>query len=112
MYMSSPVLAEGLLFGHSTKRRGQFVALDPASGKMRWSTEGREGATASVLAAGGHLLFLTSESELVVARLTGDAFQQEQRYTVASSPTYAHPIVFGDRLVVRDATHLTLWALQ
>jgi outer membrane protein assembly factor BamB len=112
MYMSSPVLADGLLFGHSTKRRGQFVALDPASGKIRWSTEGREGATASVLAAGSRLLFLTSESELVVARLTGDAFQQEQRYTVASSPTYAHPIVLGDRLVVRDATHVTLWTLR
>jgi outer membrane protein assembly factor BamB len=112
MYMSTPVMVKGTLFGHSAKRRGQFVALDPANGRLRWSTEGRDGTSASVLSAGNHLLFLTSESELVVARLDPSAFQQVQRYTVASSATYAHPIVLRDRLIVRDATHLTLWMLK
>jgi len=112
MYMSSPVLVDGVLFGHSAKRKGQFVAVSPADGRIIWSTEGRAGASASVMAAGEHLVFLTTESELVVALLDRTAYKELQRYNVASSATYAHPILLRDRLIVRDATHLTVWALR
>ncbi len=112
MYMSSPVLARGTLFGHSSKRKGQFVAMDPASGKLRWSTEGRNAMSASVVAAGDHLLFLTTESQLVVATLDADAFKEVRKYTVAASPTYAHPIVLRDRVIVRDGSSLTVWTVQ
>jgi outer membrane protein assembly factor BamB len=47
MYMSSPVHGDGLLYGLSVKRRGQYVALDAATGAMKWATEGREGEHAS-----------------------------------------------------------------
>jgi len=109
MYMSSPVLVDGVLFGHSAKRKGQFVAVNPADGTIIWSTEGRAGTSASVMAAGKHLVFLTTESELVVAQLDRAAYKELQRYTVASSATYAHPILLRDRVIVRDATHLSLW---
>jgi outer membrane protein assembly factor BamB len=112
MYMGSPVLASRVLYGHSSKRRGQFVALDPGDGRLRWSTEGRDGASASVVAAGDHLLFLTADSQLVVAALDGQAFREVRRYTVAPSPVYAHPAVLHDRLVVRDASHVTIWAVE
>ena len=109
MYMSSPVLIEGALFGHSSKRKGQLVAVNPEDGKILWSTEGRGGANASVLAAGKHLLFLTSESELIVAAIDRAAYRELRRYTVASSPTYAHLIVSPDSVYVRDVTNLTRW---
>lgn len=112
MYMSSPVLVESVLFGHSAKRKGQFVAVNPADGSIIWSTEGRSGTSASVLAAGRHLVFLTTESELVVAQLDRAAYKEVRRYNVASSATYAHPILMRDRLLVRDETQLTLWSLR
>jgi len=111
MYMSSPVLAAGTVYGHSNKRKGQFVAINPADGKLRWSTEGRAGASASVIAAGKHLLFLTTESEMVIADLDAGAYKEVRRYNVASSPTYAHPVLLRDRVIVRDATHVTVWSL-
>ena len=37
MYMSSPVLDSGTLYGHSSTRSGQFVALDAATGAVRWA---------------------------------------------------------------------------
>ena len=111
MYMSSPVLAAGTVYGHSSKRKGQFVAIDSTDGKVRWSTEGRAGASASVIAAGKHLLFLTTESEMVVADLDAGAYREVRRYNVASSPTYAHPVLLRDRFIVRDATHVTVWSL-
>jgi outer membrane protein assembly factor BamB len=111
MYMSSPVVTGGTVYGHSAMRKGQFVAFNPADGQIRWSTEGRSGTSASVIAAGKYLLFVTSDSEMIVAHLEADAYKEVRRYTVATSATYAHPVLLRDRLVVRDATHVTVWGL-
>ena len=112
MYMSSPVLVDKVLFGHSTKRKGQFVAVDPGTGKILWSTEGRGGQNASVTAAGNHLLFLTSDSELLIAQIDPTSYKEVRRYTVASSPTWAHPILLRDKVIVRDAMNVTVWAVK
>ena len=112
MYMSSPVLARGTIFAHSSKRKGQFVAQDPETGKVLWATEGRNAASASVVAAGDHLVFLTTESQLIVTSIDTAAFREVRRYTVASSSTYAQPIILRDRIVVRDASNLTVWTLE
>jgi outer membrane protein assembly factor BamB len=112
MYMSSPVLTRGTLFGHSSKRKGQFVAMDPESGKILWATEGRNAASAAVVAAGNHLVFLTTDSQMIIAPVDPAAFHEVRRYTVATSPIYAQPIVFGDRVIVRDASNLTVWTLK
>ena len=112
MYMSSPVLVGGTLFGHSMKRKGQFVAVDPKDGSIRWSTEGRNAPSAAVVAAGGHLVYLTTEGQMIVAPLDAAAFNEQRRYTVADSTTYAHPIVLRDRIVVRDQAALTTWTFK
>jgi hypothetical protein len=112
MYMSSPVLVQGTLFGHSSKRKGQFVAIDVDTGALRWATEGRNAASAAVVAAGKHLVYLTTESQLIVAPSSTKAYEETRRYTVAPSTTYAHPIVLKDRVVVRDASHVTIWSLK
>jgi outer membrane protein assembly factor BamB len=109
--MSSPVLVGGIVYAHSSKRKGQFVAFNPMDGQIRWSTEGRAGTSASVIVAGNYLVYVTSESEMFVARLDAGAYHEVRRYTVAASATYAHPVLLRDRLVVRDATHVTVWGL-
>ncbi len=106
MYMSSPVLAAGVLYGHSSTRRGQFVALDAATGAVRWSTEGREGDHASVLMAGDDLLLLTSDAELLVAAPNPAGFAVSHHYEVAAGATWALPVPLPDGLLVRDATGL------
>ena len=35
MYMSSPVFGDGLIYGHSSKRKGQFFAIDAKTGASR-----------------------------------------------------------------------------
>jgi outer membrane protein assembly factor BamB len=111
MYMSSPVHGDGLLYGHSAKRKGQFVALDAKTGAVRWITEGREGEHASVLLTPRHLLYLTNGADLIVARRATAAFETEQRYDVADAETYAVPVLLGTDLYVRDATGLIRLAL-
>lgn len=106
MYMSSPVLFSGTLYGHSSTRSGQFVALDAATGAVRWASEGREGDHASVLLAGGDLLLLTSDAELLVAAPDAGAFAVTRQYEVAEGATWAMPVPLPDGLLVRDATSL------
>ncbi|HEV2882836.1 MAG TPA: PQQ-binding-like beta-propeller repeat protein [Pyrinomonadaceae bacterium] len=111
MYMSSPVYGDGLLYGHSVKRKGQFVALDAKTGAVRWITEGREGEHASVLLTPRHLLYLTNGADLIVARRAAATFEAVERYDVADAETYAMPVLLGTDLYVRDATGLSRLAL-
>ncbi|CAN5767524.1 PQQ-like beta-propeller repeat protein [soil metagenome] len=106
MYMSSPVFGDGLIYGHSSKRKGQFVALDAKSGVVRWSTEGRDGDHASVLLTPSHIVYLTSGADLIVARRATRTFEVERRYDVADAATWAMPVLFAGDILVRDATGL------
>lgn len=104
MYMSSPVFGDGLIYGHSTKQKGQLVALEAKTGAIRWVSEGREGNHASVLLAPQHLIYLTNGSDLVIARRNTAKFEVERRYDVADAETWAIPVFLDADIFVRDAT--------
>jgi len=108
MYMSSPVFGDGLIYGHSSKRKGQFFALDAKTGVVRWTTEGREGEHASLLLTPQHVVFLTNGADLIVAKRGTAAFTVERRYEVAEASTFAMPVLLGSNILVRDATSLML----
>ena len=109
MYMSSPVFGDGLIYGHSSKRKGQFFAIDAKTGAVRWATEGREGEHASLLLTPAHIIFLTNNADLIVAKRGTAAFTVERRYEdVAQASTFASPVILGTNILVRDATSLML----
>lgn len=103
MYMSSPVFADGTLFTHSSKKKGQFIALNAATGEILWATEGREGEHASILLTPSHVLFLTNGADLLVVRRNAEKFDQAAKYHVAESSTWAVPVLLADGAIVRDA---------
>jgi len=108
MYMSSPVMADGVVYAHSAKKKGQFVAFDEKTGAVRWATEGRAGEHASLLLTPRHVVFLTNGADLIVAKRDAPAFTVERRYEVAESSTFATPVLLGSNILVRDATGLML----
>jgi len=107
MYTSSPVFGDGRIYGMSNKRRGQLVALDAATGAMKWSTQGRDGNHASILLAPAHVMFLTDGGNLIVARRASDTYVEEQRYEIGSSATWSLPVLLPDGLLVREANGIT-----
>ena len=109
MYMNSPVLAGGLLHGLSHRNKGQLFSLDPKTGKTVWTSEGRQGDNASLIARGDQVFNLTTDSELHVLRATAKGLEPIRKYTVANSPTWAHPVVLGGRVLVKDLDTLALW---
>lgn len=108
MYMSSPVFGDGLIYSHSSKKKGQFVAVDAKTGALKWATEGREGEHASLLLTPQHVVFLTNGADLIVAKRNTPAFAVEKRYEVAEAATFAMPVLLGSTILVRDAKGLML----
>jgi hypothetical protein len=106
------VLDGGRLFGFSHKNKGQFFAVDAATGRTLWTSEGRQAENAAVLAARDVLLLLTDGGELVVARKDAKAFAPIATYTVADSATWAHPALVGGTLLIKDHETLALWRVE
>jgi outer membrane protein assembly factor BamB len=110
MYMSSPAASGSAIFGLSNKNRGQFFAIDAATGKTLWVGKGREAENASIVRAGDHLLLSTTNSELIVAKTSAAAFEEVKRYTIADSATWAHPAYAGRTIAVKDVDKLIVWS--
>jgi outer membrane protein assembly factor BamB len=108
MYLSSPVYADGLIYAHSSKRKGQFVAVDAETGTLKWATEGREGEHASLLLTPSHVIYLTNSADLIVVKRGEAKFNVERRYEVANSGTWAVPVLLGRDILVRDASSVFL----
>jgi outer membrane protein assembly factor BamB len=112
MYMNSPVLKGDYLYGMSHKRKGQFFCIDAKTGATLWTSEGREGDNAAILTAGSLLFFLADDAELTITNASEKKYEIVKKYTVAQSPTWAHPVLVGNRLLIKDQTTLTLWSFE
>jgi outer membrane protein assembly factor BamB len=97
---------------------GQYFAVDAKTGKILWSSDGRQAANAAMLRAGQIVFSLENDGELVVLRASNTGFEPLQRYRVADpetggpiGPTWAQPAISGNRIFVRDVSTLTLWTV-
>jgi len=111
-YMNTPVLAGNRLAGFSYKKKGQFFCLDVDTGKMLWESAGRMGENAAILSAGDLFFCLTDDAKLFVLRSSATSFAPVKEYQVATSPTWAHPVLMGNRILIKDKTSLAALAFQ
>ena len=112
LYMSSPVLDGTRLFAFSHRKKGEFVCLDLASGRLLWRSEGRQGENAALVAVGRQLLALKDDAELLVLDMDAPAFKPVATYTVADGATWAHPVPTARGVLVKDVDSLALLRLE
>jgi outer membrane protein assembly factor BamB len=112
LYLNTPVVEGNRLFGLSTKQKGQFFCLDADTGKTLWQSEGRRGDNSSLVNTGKYLLALTTDSTLYVLPPNAQGFAPVAQYTVAKSPVWAHPLVTGDHIIVKDETTLASFSIK
>ncbi len=106
LYMNSPVMQGNLLFGLSSRKKGQFFCIDADTGKTLWQSPGRMGENAAILNLAGTLLLLTNDANLIVLPASAKGYTPAIQYTVAITPTWAHPIAAGKRIFIKDETTL------
>jgi outer membrane protein assembly factor BamB len=110
--MSDAVVVGDVMFGLTTRNSGQYFAVDAATGKTLWTSEGRQAGHAAIARSGDLLFSLEDDGELVVARNSKTAFEPLHRYKVAEAATWTQAAYSGNRVFVKDVTSLSLWTLN
>jgi len=109
---STPVLKDGLLYGVSD--RGSFYCLNAQTGQAAWTNDvvRDRGSFTALVNAGSVILALPSSGELIAFKPSDKEYAELAKIKVADTPTYAHPVLAGNRIFVRDQESVTLWALE
>ena len=109
---NTPVLKDGLLFGLSD--RGNLFCINAQTGQTAWTDETQRdrGGFTAILDVGSCLLALPSNSELIVFKPDGKQYSEITKYKVADAPTYAHPVIAGKRMFVKDEVSVALWMVE
>ena len=82
-----------------------------SDGKKAWSSPGRMGEYVSIVRAGSRLLVLRTNGELLLVAADPSGYRELGRTRVASSPTWAHLALAGNRIYVKDRTGLACFEL-
>jgi outer membrane protein assembly factor BamB len=104
---SSSVLHDGVVYGLD---EGILAAVDVATGERKWKA-GRYGH-GQLLLAGGYLLVLTEDGDLVLVRATPDRHDEISRASSLSGKTWNVPALDGGRLFVRNTTEMAAYDLR
>jgi outer membrane protein assembly factor BamB len=109
---NTPVLKNGLLFGLSD--RSNLFCINAKTGQTAWTdtTQRGRGGFAAIVDAGSCLLALPSNSELIVFKPDGKEFVEITRYKVADTAIYAHPVISGNRVFVKDEQSVAMWMVE
>ena len=107
---NTPVLIDHLLFGLS--ERTNLYCLDARTGEVLWIDDARHARFGAIVNAGSALFALPSNGTLTVYEPSGEHYKELAQYEVSESPTYAHPVISGNRVYVQDQDSVTAWTIQ
>ena len=107
---NTPVLREGFLFG--LNGRGSFFCMIAQTGEVVWTDTAQHGRFGAILDAGSVILALPSNSGLIAYRPIGTQYEELARYSVSDTPIYAHPVIAGNRVFVKDQETVALWMIE
>jgi len=109
---NSPVLKDGLLFGLS--KGGNLFCINAQTGQTAWTdaTQRDRSGFAAIVSAGSVLLALPSSSELIVFKSDGKEYSEVAKYKVSETPIYAHPVIAGNRIFIKDQETVAMWTVE
>ncbi len=100
------VLVNGFLYGYSN---AILTCMEFATGKVMWSN--RSVGKGSLTCADGNLYVLGEDNAAGLVRATPEGYQEKGRFRIADQgwPSWAHPVVCGARLYIRNQGMLTCY---
>lgn len=109
---NTPVLKENVLYGYSNT--GSLFCIDAATGQTAWtdSVKHDRSGFAAILDVGPVIMALPSSSELIVYKALKEEYQELAKLKIADLPTYATPVVAGNRIFIKDEQSISLWQIQ
>ena len=107
---NTPVLKDGWLFGLSD--RGKLYCMNANTGKTVWIDDTDYKNFGAILDAGSVMLALPSNSELIAFKPDEKKYTELAHIKVADTPTYAHPVISGKRIFVKDEETLAMLLVE
>lgn len=108
---NSPVLKDGFLYAHEA-RLGKVYCLNAVSGKTCWADTVAQNRFVSTLDLGKVLLSLPANGKILVFESNPEKYVQKTSYKIAETDVYAHPLVVGDKIYVKEQELLTCWQVK
>jgi outer membrane protein assembly factor BamB len=105
---TTPILKDGLLFGY----HGHFFCADAKTGATLWTDSTNRGNSAALVDAGQAIIATTVNSELVAFKPSEKEYTELARIRVADTEIWAHPVIDGNRIYVRDRENVALWVIE
>jgi len=106
---TTPVLRDGLLFGYAATK---LLCLSARTGKVLWADTAARGQGAAVVDAGSYLIALAVNGELSVYLPSDKQYMEVAHYRVGDPEIWAHPVVSGKSIFVRDKESVALWSME
>lgn len=105
------ILDQGTVYAGHGHNRGYPVALELATGKLRWGpAENKGNGSAAVAFADGKLYFRYQNGLMVLIEATPEAYRELGSFTIpeVKRQSWAHPVIANGRLLLReqDAIHV------
>lgn len=107
---NTPVLKDGYLYGLSNLNK--LFCINTANGQTAWIDEAAHQNFGSVIDAGSVMVALSSTSNLVAFRTNPQAYSQLTLIKVADTPVYAHPVLSGNRIYIKDNDSIIMYTVN
>jgi outer membrane protein assembly factor BamB len=108
---TSPFAPSGASADSANDSPGEARGPGPGGGRRGGGGGGR-GGFGQIVAAGSVLLALTPASELIAFQPSDKSYIELARLKVSSTPTYACPVVSGNRIFIKDQNDVMLYTVE
>lgn len=103
---NDPVVHDGFVYGLD---EGILVCLELETGKRRWK-RGRYGY-GQLLLVGDLIVVQAEKGQVALVEATPEKFRELGKFKALSSKTWNHPVLVGNRLLVRNAGEMACYEL-
>jgi outer membrane protein assembly factor BamB len=104
---STPIVKDGFLYGLSNQSR--LFCIDAGNGQTAWKNETIYQNFGSLIDAGSVIVVLTSNGNLIVLNPDGQKYNQLSLIKLTETGIFAHPILSGNNILIKDSESLTLY---
>jgi outer membrane protein assembly factor BamB len=111
------VLVDGYVYCGHRHNQGFPICVELATGKTMWGgeTRGPGSGSAAIVYADGHLVFRYQNGEVALIEATPAEYRLKGSFRpvhVGEKACWAHPVVIGGKLYLRDQDHLMCYDLR
>ena len=107
---NTPVLKDGFVYGLS--ERSSLFCLSAQTGQEAWTAKDKLSQFGSIVDASPVLIAMTEKNGLIVYKPSEKEYEELARYKVSDTPVYAHPVIAGKRIFIKDKDSLALWTIE